>query len=163
MEIIEIDITKEISGELYYRLIDFTVGKFPFFVFILSLTRKVNDSAKEVIEELSPFLVKRFYSKEWPGTELYSGQVEVFHFNLTETSAAILKKHTTSLYQWKLPGLPEDLSIMRNAEQPWLCNVAHDDFSMFYVTPEEKAELLKAIPELGDYLGEEWEPRAYYV
>ena len=163
MEVVKIDITKEISGELYYRLIDFAVGKFPLFVFIISWRWRVADSAKEVVEELSPFLVKRFYSREWPGTELYQGQVEVFHYNLTEASAAILKEHTSSLYQWKLPELPEDLSIMRNSEQPWLCNVAHDDFSMLYVTPAEKAELLNAIPELSGYLGEQGKPRCYYV
>lgn len=163
-----IDIKGEISGELYYRLIDFAVGKFPLFVCVgdwdwKKSVKSLPEGAEKVIEELSPFLVERFFSNEWPGTRIYEGKAEVFYFNLTSASASILKKHASSLYQWKLPELPQDMSIMRNSKQPWLCNVAHDDFSTLFVTPEEKNELLKVIPELSEYLGEEGKPTSYYV
>jgi len=163
MEVVWIGITQEISGELYYKLIDFAVGKFPIFVFVVDWDRKrLQETVEKVIKELTPHLIKRFYSREWPGTELLNLEVEVFHFNLNQESANILKKYTSSLYQWTHPILPEDMSIMRNSTQPWLCNTAHDDMATFYMSSAEKAELLKTIPELSSYLGEEGKPLAYY-
>jgi hypothetical protein len=162
MEIIEIDITKEISGKLYGNIIDYAVGKYPFFVLILDLRYKSNERSIRVIEELSRFLVKSFCSSEWPGTKLLNEEVEVFHYNLTEGSANVLKKCASSFYQWQFPELPEDLSIMRNSDQPWLCNIAHEKVSMLYVSQVEKSELLNAMPELSGYFGEEGKPAAYY-
>lgn len=162
MDIIEIDIIKEISGDLYYRLIDFAVGRFPVFVFVIGRNRRLQENVQKIVDDLTPYLIKRFYDKEWPGTEILEGQVEVFHFELNHESAYVLKKYTSSLYQWKHPILPEDLSIMRNSTQPWLCNIAHDDAAVLYVSPTEKAELLEAIPELPSFFGEERKPFAYY-
>jgi hypothetical protein len=162
LEVTVIDITKEISGELYHKVIDFAVGRFPKLIFIMDLVGKKLWSANKIIEELSPFIIERFYSNEWPGTQLLDTKVEVFHCNLTDESAKILKKYASSFYQWKLPYLPEDLSIMRNSKQPWLCNITDEKASMFYLSLQEKKELLQAIPELAEYLGEETAPEAYY-
>ena len=162
MDIIAIDIIKEISGDLYYRLIDFAVGRFPVFVFVIDWDRRQQENVQKIVDDLTPYLIKRFYDKEWPGTEILEGQVEVFHFELNHESAHVLKKYSSSLYQWKHPMLPIDLSIMRNSTQPWLCNTAHDDAAMLFVSATERAELLEAIPELSSCFGEEGKPLAYY-
>jgi hypothetical protein len=171
MEIVGIDITRNVCNDLYRRIIDFAVGRFPMFVFVVSWRRtragkvyenKVSDSVREIISLLEPYLIKRFDTNEWPGTRIFGGTVELFQYHLNDDSANVLTRHSRSLFQWELPNLPRDLSIMRNPEQPWLCTIAHERVSTLYVTQTEKAELLDAIPELSEYLAEEHEPRAYY-
>ena len=168
MEVIQIDIEKEISGDLYCKVLDFAVGRFPLFLFAVDWKFRFSDNEhiRKIVEELTPFLVKRFHSNKWPGTEILMGQIEVFHYNLTNESTSILKKYASSFYQWdqwEASDLPKDLCIMRNAEQPWLCNIAHEKIVQIFVTLEEKLDLLNSIPELTDYFGEEGKPIAYYV
>lgn len=163
MEIIKIDITKEISGDLYHRLINFASGRYPLFLFVKRKDVKpgLNSKGEKVIHLFSPFLKSTVESVEWPGTKVIQS-AEVFYFNLTEESVELLKRQSNSLYDWQHPSFPEDLCIMRNMKQPWLCNIAHEKIAMIYVSPTDKMELLEALPELSLHFGKEEKSSAYY-
>ena len=105
-----------------------------------------------VIESFEPFLHKKLDSDEWPGTRTV-GTAEVFYYHLTHQSADLLKQKSHSLYEWMGRDLPDDLCIMRDMQQPWLLNTAHEHFAAFYVTDNERKELLEAIPEIKSFLG----------
>lgn len=141
------NILKEPTGQNYYDLLDYALGKYPFFLLITEkITKQLNPRGKKVLSELTPFIFRIQLKSEWPGTIIYGGEAMVYTYHFTPESAAILKESANRLYQWQIPELPDDLCLLRVDETPWLVNIAHESDSFFNMNTEEMRSFLKALP-----------------
>ena len=154
MDLLAIYILQDITSNLYHKLIDFSVGRYPLFLFVkrYDVSPKLKQKGEAVIQAFSPFLKDKLQLKEWPGTRT-AKEADVFYYHLTHQSAKLLKQNSRSLYTWLSPDLPDDMCIMRNMRQPWLRNTSHENFATFFIAESEMEELINSIPELKLYLG----------
>jgi hypothetical protein len=56
------------------------------------------------------------------------------------------------LYDWQHPRLPEDLSLLREANDPWLGSIAHESDGFFLLNDEERRRLFAAVPRIREAL-----------
>jgi hypothetical protein len=53
------------------------------------------------------------------------------------------------LFDWVEPRLPEDPCLLREDGTAWLTTIAHERDAYFTLTPEERDQLLREVPDLG--------------
>jgi hypothetical protein len=139
----------EPSGELYTALLDYALLECKYFILVTEeRDKQLNIRGKKILAELSRYMYRREVKSEWPGTVLLSGTAVVITYYYVQESAEILKKNATSLYQWQIPDLPDDLCLLREDESPWLVTIAHESDSYFVLDRLEILQLQKAIPGL---------------
>jgi hypothetical protein len=135
-------------GTLYSKLLLYSLKTCKTFILVLQPTIFVNNSAKNVIDELRPYLIEKCAQSEWPGTKLLDSTALVYYFDLNKDSAEHLSKASTDLYSWLLPNLPEDLCLIKDDGNPWLVTISHEKDAYLLLSEEEKNDLLLEIPEL---------------
>lgn len=148
------DIIEEPIGNIYRKLIDYSLNYCTSFLFIIQDSDWFNPSAFKFLESISPYLREKKLTSEWPGTKL--GLIEdgvedktmVYHYNLTSESSSLLQKVVNGLYDWVQPELPEDLCLLRPDGSPWLVSISHENDSYLELTLEEKVLLEKTLPNL---------------
>lgn len=141
-------LVSEPRGELYSKLLFYSLKLCKSFLLVIRPTVAVKNSAKNVIDELKPYLIEKKAQSEWPGTKLMDGEALVYYFHLNEESVKYLSHISDSLYSWLHPDLPEDLCLLRSDNKQWLVTIPHEKDSYIELTEEEKIELQKSIPEL---------------
>lgn len=142
------NILKEPKGTIYQKLIDHALHYCSYFTFTLRHSLQVYKSIEDLINELEPFLLSKKEQSEWPGTKLLSDTAIVYEYKLSQETVDILQKTTTSLFSWIQPELPEDLCLKRHDKTPWLVTITHEKDGYFLLSSEEKASLVKDIPDL---------------
>jgi hypothetical protein len=76
----------------------------------------------------------------------------VFRYRLSRDTVAILKRSARGLYEWRHPGLPENLCLLRADGTPWLVSIAAERLGYLELTPFEKLLLGRAAPGLAAVL-----------
>lgn len=154
------DITTEPRHETYRALLRASLRWCDQFVFVdvPSPDFGENDSqfgprAKEVVGQLVEHLVDVQKSKSWPGSTLVDKPGvdtfgRIYRFRLDETAVNILSMAAESLYAWRQPTLPSDLSLIRSDGDPWLVNMAGDGDAYLHLTLEEADRVRDAVPGL---------------
>lgn len=135
-------------GTLYSKLLLYSLKTCKTFILVLRPTVFVNNSAKNAIDELKPYLIEKCAQSEWPGTKLLDSIALVYYFDLNKDSAEYLSNASTDLFSWLLPNLPEDLCLLRDNGNPWLVSTSHEKDAYLELTVAEKEELKRAIPDL---------------
>lgn len=138
----------EPRGELYSKLLFYSLKICNSFILVIRPTVAIKNSAKNVIDELKPYLIEKSAQSEWPGTKLIDGEALVYYFQLNEGSVKYLLHISESLYSWLHPDLPEDLCLLRPDKTPWLVTIPYERDGYFEITEEERGELQESIPEL---------------
>lgn len=137
----------EPTGQNYYGLLDYALGRYTFFLLVTEKkTKQLSLRGKKLLGELRPNIYRVQLKSEWPGTIIYGGEAMVYTYHFTPESAAILKDRANGLYQWQIPELPDDLCLLRADESPWLVNIAHERDSFFNLKSDEMRCFLKALP-----------------
>jgi hypothetical protein len=108
---------------------------------------------KSVVNMLTPYVLEKTRSSEWPGTRLPDGyEAVVYTFALQQGSAGILMNSVDRLYAWRSPSMPADLCLLRPDDTPWLVSVTYRAAAYFHLDPGEKHALTSCNP--GIRLGE---------
>lgn len=142
------DLAEEPKGDVYRKLIQHSLGYCDSFQFVIRPTVDINESCKQLLNNLKPFLRGRTEESQWPGTQLVNGTAEIYRYNLTQASVIILAEVTDSLYAWLQPNLPEDLCFLRFEGKPWLVTITHEADGYLDLSTEERNLLAKKLPEL---------------
>ena len=90
-----------------------------------------DQSAFDLLDELSPWLISDNSSHKWPGTELFSDKARVKKYEVNEKTMQILSV-VSSVYDWIAPKYPEDLAFYKN-NKAIFASVAHEGESWFTI------------------------------
>jgi hypothetical protein len=148
METKTYDLLAEPAGGLYHGLLDFAASLCPLALLVIRPEMDLAEGGRRLLASLEPFVDSRMKSSSWPGTELLGDQAELVYFRLESGSSRFLKGAVQGLYGWQQPELPEDLCLLRADREPWLTTIAHESDASLQLTDWEKAQLLKALPQL---------------
>lgn len=125
-----VSVTGNPIGSLYSELLSSLVGYANLIGFVYNRkTRDLKPSATIVLDALEAFLVDISEIGSWPGTEMLPPRTaQRWLFNFNDDSVAILLNHSTNLYAWVNPKMPEDLHLIRSDGHTVLGSIAqHSD------------------------------------
>jgi len=146
---------KDPSKDLYGKLIDYAAGECKFLQLVVRKTMPLGSNGTIVLEKLESYLISKIESSEWPGTKLLEGTALIFRYYFRPECAEILKRAANSLFSWKQPNLPEDLSFFKDDEDIWLASITHEKDGYLCLSKEEKLKLFQALPEVQFLLRED--------
>jgi hypothetical protein len=139
---------QEPRQDLYYKLLDYSLNKCKFALLVTRYPIKLSTSGKNLLGYLENNLIEKNDSSEWPGTILFNETATIYKYKYTREFIEIIKRFSSSLYEWEQPQLPEDLCLLRDDREHWLVTIAHDKDAYFYCSENELFDLLKFLPEL---------------
>ena len=105
------------------------------FSFVVREENEISKNVRNLIHDLSVFLIEEKEVQEWPGTKLLLGNAILYRFNLNPESAFILYRYENNLYNWLQPELPEDL-VFYKGQQPVFTSITHENDAYFELDME---------------------------
>lgn len=126
---------------VYFELLDFAMSQCSEILLVVHPNTPLADSASNLLHQLQPFFLHTAVSSEWPGTRLLDDVAHIYRYSFRREVLSILKSHSSSLYQWVQPDLPEDLCLLRPDGQPWLVTIAHERDAYLVLDQTEYAAL----------------------
>ncbi|MCU1373172.1 MAG: hypothetical protein JWO68_458 [Actinomycetia bacterium] len=140
-------IPTEPTGETYRRLLELANRSCTEALLVVHPRDGLSSGASDVLASLAPHRLSVEDRSSWPGTTLAGRTAEVHTFRFDGGVGDLLGAAVDGLYAWQQPDRPEDLCLLRHGE-PWLVTVAHQGAAHLVLTPEERARLDDALPEL---------------
>ena len=134
--------------DLYERTLDVGAEFCPLASVVVNWRKRLSGRAVSFLADLKPFIEHTVEASTWPGTQILSGTAEVIYFSYNVESVTLLKRYSSRLYDWFEPELPEDLSLLRSHDDPWLASIVHERDAYFVLNSDERSVLLDRIPEL---------------
>lgn len=141
----DLNVGSDVQGENYEKLIDYA-NKLCYEFSLVSklLPEDMTKTMKDVLKELSPFLIEIIPGGDPSIEHLSWGGLPVLYYQFNKKTTKILKEYCNTLYSWLFPRLPEDLCFYKSGRIPWLINISHEqETCSYYITDEEIQELLK--------------------
>lgn len=144
----EFELHKDVTGEAYRSLIEAACNKSAKFHLVIRKELAVAPSAKAVLKQLAPSLIRKVEKSEWASTMLDGSTAYVYYYRADDHAKNVLKEAVQSLYSWEQPYFPEDLSFFRANGIDWLATSSHERHCHLTLEPHEAKELLNKIATL---------------
>jgi hypothetical protein len=141
-------IYREPAEKDYAQLIEFCAKRCPKCTFALQQPHQLGKGCHQFLESLKENLIEIANQMEWPGTKLISSSARVHWYRATPDLIAVLKAKVSSLYEWVLPDLPEDLAFYWPDDSPLLGMSSHERFAFVNLTEKEFDDFKQAVPDL---------------
>jgi hypothetical protein len=134
-------ITKNPKDEVYRNLIDLAFDVCDEFVLVVhTYGLRFSQNAQTILDKLKGSLIEVKERSEEP-------RLFEYHYRTSIEARNLVKKVSVTLYSWLQPGLPEDLSFLKNGK-PWLVNIAHEHYSTILTDDLSEINRIKSIPGL---------------
>ena len=140
-----IEISEEPQGATYEALLDFAAKHSERFSLVWREQMKFNPAAHQIAVTLQPYLIGESLTNSWPGTQLRGRQALVRQYRTARASLEPLRT-VGSLYAWRSPNLPEDLTFYTADKVPWLITVSHEHMAWFPENPLTLESVQQSIP-----------------
>ncbi|WP_315116824.1 hypothetical protein [uncultured Clostridium sp.] len=141
-----INIISEPIYECYQLLIDFAFKKSKRFLFHIPYRLRADDSVFSLFDEMKKHLIEIIPSNSFSHTEYTIGEVYVFECN--DETNLIIRNRVTSLFDWRLPKLPEDLSFINENDDVWFGTISHEKMGWITECNNTEKEYLKSIIDI---------------
>ena len=141
-------IRKQPRGDVYRALLDYGARQSAYLLLVVQKGMALSSEGQQLLEQLTAFEIDDVESDRWPGTQLLGRTAHVYRYSVNYFTIEVVKNAVLGLYDWVQPERPEDLALLRADESPWLASIAHERESYLEITPEERQELLAAVPGL---------------
>ncbi len=138
------ELTENPQDEVYSQLIQILFDYSDKFYFI---TRKELTYNQEVLAQFAPYVLESYKTKTWANTMTKGPAATVFVMEINETTCNLVKHYAHSLYDWVAPGLPEDLTFIKNGFA-WFSCTTHEEFGGFSIRSSYYRELICAVEGL---------------
>jgi len=145
--------THEPRGAVYRRLLERAVGRCQVLVLVIRDGLGTSQACRHLVDLLEPYVIAQERSDRWPGTQLFGHTAQVLTIRFGAEVAELLMSSADGLFDWRQPDRPEDLSLLRDDERPWLTSISHERYAYFSLTEDELAELVEDVPQLGSIDG----------
>lgn len=130
-----------VTGDAYIQLMTYLFEKSQQFILVIRYDIILNDDINKIMEDLSPFLIKKVRQSCWANTDLccedYDSQTIVHYFTPTKEALEIILNNTNNLFQWVQPSFPEDISFLIDGEYIFT-STAHEIEYMFIDIPKSR-------------------------
>lgn len=129
----------------FETLLSFAATRASTFSLVVRDPAVLDDHAKRVLDDLSPYKAHEADVSEWPGTRLVGNTARLVHYRVADESIQLLRSASESLYEWVVPSLPEDLCFYRPDGAVLLGSISHEAAAFLDgLTEADKAELMAA-------------------
>lgn len=142
------NLENQLTSNDYKLLIFSLIGYAPYFSLVTQDPLELSLKGKEILKNLSPFLVSEGDVTEWPGTKLYHGTAKNYVYKLSQESASILLNYTNDIFDWGQPDLPEDLCLLRDDYTALFVSISHENDVYFELTSEDVRMMDKLVPTI---------------
>jgi len=100
---------------------------------------EINEKCKSLLDKLSPHLLERVPTQEWPGTQLLGEKTAtLFRYSGGRLLADKLASQSSRLSDWVHPDFPEDLSVVRLNGEVIFLSITHENDGEFILGPNEE-------------------------
>jgi hypothetical protein len=134
-----------IDGEKYKDFIKFAINNSERFILVERNDMDKGSNIALLLKALDPYLISIEYGNEWPGTNLMGNNAKIYYFNSHSQCSEILLKFSNSIFSWVQPNLLEDLCFLKENNNPWIVNVAHEYELLFINLTANEYDTLKKI------------------
>ena len=141
----------EPTGRDYTQLIEFSAKRSAKCTFVLQRPDQFGESCRQFLDTLKEHLREIVNQTEWPGTNLMGSAAPVHWYRLTPELIAVLQANVSSLYDWAVPDLPEDLAFYWPDGSPLLGTSSHERFAFVNLAKKEMDEFKQEVPGLRLY------------
>ncbi len=141
-------IWQEPAGRDYIQLIEFCAKRSLKCTFVLQRPHQFGESCRQFLDTLKEQLLEVVDQTEWPGTRLTGFAAPVHWFRLTPELISALQAEVSSLYDWAVPDLPEDLAFYWPDSSPLLGTSSHERFAFVNLAEKEIDEFKQGVPGL---------------
>lgn len=141
-------IVSEPRGEAYVQLLHLLKPFASAILFVIRHEMPLSIGATFFLQRIEKHLIRREERSSWPGTELFGHTASVLVYKYDSEVVSEILSHSSGLYDWIQPELPEDLCILREGEKELLTTVSHEKFSYLVVRPSEE-ELVRQLASIG--------------
>lgn len=128
-----------VTGDAYIQLMKFLFEKSQEFILVIRFDIIINDEINKIMDELSPFLIKKVRQTSWANTTLVceacDSKAIVHYFSSTNEALEIILNKTNNLFQWVQPSFPEDISFLIDGEY-FFTTTTHEKEYMFIDIPK---------------------------
>jgi hypothetical protein len=118
-------IAADVTGEAYKRLLDAALKEATTFSIVLRDQLQFDSSAFEIRDALRHLQVRHLKRDRWPGTILIGHNASVVTYGVADEALPVLLK-PGSLFSWRSPAYPEDLSFAGADGGVCLATVSHE-------------------------------------
>ena len=99
-----------------------------------------NNTAYELIKEISPYLIETKVSNNWISGNTFESPARIYHVEFNSKSLSIILKHTNKFSDWQGPSYPEDLSLIKRGESI-LSIIGHESLSKWNLIDNQYTHL----------------------
>ena len=118
-------ITRDVTGDAYRLLLESALAEAATFSLVWREQLPFAATAGAVREALRPLQVRLVRRDRWPGTVLVGHYASVITYRASPEALATLLE-PGSLFAWRSPAYPEDLSFSSDRKGVCLATVAHE-------------------------------------
>jgi hypothetical protein len=139
----------DVRDEAYRRLIDYAISHSA--AFVIRGTPAKGSPFAEVFRRLKPFLLEVCSFDVLVGRNEFAytyTEGDYYFYKCCTESGDVLKEVSDSLFSWRHPLLPEDLSFVDTEGNDFLVNIAHEKIGYIRIDEEEAEALANEIPGL---------------
>jgi hypothetical protein len=139
-------ISREPTGRDYSLLIEVCAKRCPKCTFALQRPQQFGKNCHQFLDSLKEQLIEVANQTEWPGTKLMGFSASVLWYRVTPELIAVLKTKVSSLYEWAVPDLPEDLALYWPDGSALLGTSSHERFAFLNLTEKGIDEFKQEVP-----------------
>ena len=118
-------IAHDVAGEAYEHLLEAALQEAGTFSLVWQDHLQFDSSARAVRTALRGLQLRHIKSDRWPGTKLVGRSASVITYRATSSALDTLLK-PGSLFAWRCPTYPEDLSFQTDEGAVCLATVSHE-------------------------------------
>ncbi len=141
-------ISREPTGRGYSLLIEFCAKRCPKCTFALQRPLQFGQNCHEFLDSLKEHLIEVANQTEWPGTRLMGFSASVYWYRVSPELIAVLKTKVSSLYEWAVPDLPEDLAFYWPDGSALLGSSSHERFAFLNLTEKGIDEFQQEVQDV---------------
>jgi hypothetical protein len=118
-------ITGDVTGDAYQLLLAAALREAATFALVWRDQLQFGATAAALRDVLRRFQLRQMKSDRWPGTVLLGQYASVISYRAAPEALATLLE-PGSLFAWRAPAFPEDLSFTSNRETVCLATISHE-------------------------------------
>jgi hypothetical protein len=139
-------LVKDLNGSLYAALLDAALADCNFLVLTLPPRLILRRQTRKILKRLKPYLLEDKWTDDAASAVQLGARIHQFRYAFNTTSATILKGVSDSLFEWRQPQRPENLSLRRPDLSYWLVTASGEQSGWFTLTQLEWQQLRQTVP-----------------
>ena len=132
---------EDLSGMTYHELLRYCSRNAAFVLVSVTMEQLVDHNCRTILNAFLDLGGTSQRLARWPGTILCAGKkATVFTVPISDSLLQMLIDQCPSIFSWRLPSYPEDLSFIRANGRVLICTTTHEQYGILHLNDSEMAE-----------------------